>query len=169
MKRVLTALVALCALAVSSFAQTNWADVPMQFALRGGIFLPVENALQDLDNVWFAFGADAEFDRGFVADASTVLSLDWFSRNGGANTNAFPLMVSQRWYTGQWPKRTYLQVGVGPVFTDFNPADVVVGARVGVGVEFNERFFAEANFYWSDDTTQNVGVIGAAGFFGVRF
>lgn len=169
MKRLLMAMAALCALSVSSTAQKDWADVPMQFALRGGIFLPVEDELQDLDNVWFALGGDAEFDRGFVAGANTVLSLDWFSRNGGANANAFPLMVSQRWYTGRWPNRTYFQVGIGPVFTDFKPADIVFGARGGVGIELNDRFFAEANFYWSDDTKQDVGVIGAAGFLGVRF
>lgn len=169
MKRVLTVAAALGVFAVSSVAQGNLADVPMQFALRGGIFLPIEDELQDLDNVWFALGADAEFERGLVTGANTVFSLDWFSRNGGANANAFPLMLSQRWYTGQWPKRTYFQVGIGPVFTDFKPADVVFGARGGVGVELNDRFFAEANFYWSDDTTQDFGVIGAAGFLGVRF
>lgn len=169
MKRLLTALAAFCALAVSSAAQTNWADVPMQFALRAGAFLPVEDELQDLDEVWFSLGVDAEFDRGLTPGATTLLSLDWFSRNGGANANAFPLTLSQRWYTGVWPKRTYFQVGIGPVFTDFQPADTVFGARGGIGMEFNDRFFAEANFYWSDDTTQNFGVIGAAGFFGIRF
>lgn len=169
MKRLLTAAVALCALAVPSIAQDNWADVPMHFALRGGIFWPIEDELQDLDEIWFSLGADAEFERGFLTGASTVLSLDWFSRNGGASNNAFPLMVSQRWYMGVWPKRTYFQVGIGPVFTDFKPADIVFGARGGVGMEFNDRFFAEANLYWSDDTKQDVGVIGIGGFFGVRF
>ncbi|RMG26104.1 MAG: hypothetical protein D6724_02590 [Armatimonadetes bacterium] len=169
MNRIAVLIAAFVAVPTACFAQADWTDVPLQFSLRAGAFAPTENDLQDLDNVWFAAGADVELMKGFLTNADTVISLDWFSRNGGSDSNVFPLMFSQRWYQGSWPNRTYFHVGIGPVFTDFRPADVVFGARGGFGFEASDRLFFEANFYWSDEVTQGFNVIGGAGFVGVRF
>jgi hypothetical protein len=169
MNRIALLVAAFAAVPTACFAQADWKDVPLQFALRAGAFAPTERELRDLDNVWFAAGADVEMMKGLFPNATTVISLDWMSRNGGSDSNVFPLTVSQRWYQGNWPTRTYFHLGIGPTFTDFRPSDVVFGARGGFGFEVSDRLFFEANFYWSDEVVQGFNVIGGAGFVGVRF
>ncbi|MCH8274400.1 MAG: hypothetical protein IH851_06400 [Armatimonadetes bacterium] len=140
-----------------------------RFSFRAGGYFPFETALSDLEDVWFALGADLEVPLTLVPNATTVFSVDWFSFNGGSGMNAFPVLINQRWYSGPWGQRTYVQVGAGGAFLDFGTSEFVVAARVGFGFEFNDLLFFEASFYWTDDHTGGGAATGAAGFIGARF
>ncbi len=139
------------------------------FALRLGVFGPIEDDLSDLSDVWFALGFDVENPRGFLPNAATVLSGDWFSYSGGRDTNIIPVLLNQRWYSGIWGQRTYYQVGIGVGFLDFRPSDTVFAARVGFGYEFSDNLFGEVNFYWTDEHNNGVSGSGLTAFVGVRF
>ncbi|MCL6624178.1 MAG: hypothetical protein K6T17_06115, partial [Fimbriimonadales bacterium] len=71
-------------LSVSASAQLSYdLEYKTEFALRLGAFGPIEDELSDLSDVWFALGFDVENPRGFLPNAATVLSGDWFSYSGG--------------------------------------------------------------------------------------
>lgn len=140
-----------------------------QFSARIGLFLPFESALRNPADIWFAAGGDYELNRGLFPNAATVFSVDWYSQNGGARGNVFPLIISQRFYSQGVERRTYFQVGLGAAIIDQNNSDTVFALRGGVGMDFNDRFFWEANFLWTGDPSGGTSATGAAGFLGVRF
>jgi len=141
-----------------------------QTMLRVGAFIPLEDDLNDLQEVWLNIGGDIEFLAFHIIPKwSTVVSIDWFSHNFGEDNNAIPLMINQRIYSGELGMRRYIQFGIGPVFTDFKPSDTVFGVRAGVGMEFTDNLYAEAMFYWTDETKEGINVIGVTLCAGIRF
>lgn len=156
MKRFFTILVSGAALAaaVPAFSQASEVLQNGRYGLRLGAFLPFDEDLRDMANIWFGAGLDFEIEQGLFENATTVLSLDWFTQNGGTSGNIFPMIISQRWNTFSEKRRTYFQGGIGATILNFGTAtggtEVVFGARAGVGIEFNDRYYGEANFFWSD-------------------
>lgn len=170
MKRLLIAAGLAAALAIPAAAQTTGELLERgQFSFRVGAFIPVEEALRTPADVWFSLGLDFEIDRGLIPGATTVFSVDWFTFNGGANSNIFPIIVSQRWYGAGVEQRTYFHVGIGAAITDFMVSDTVFATRGGVGMEFNDRFFGEANFTWTDEPSGGTNSSGFAVYGGIRF
>lgn len=172
MKRLLTlgAIGSAFALALPAAAQSGLDFENTRLSLRAGGFVPIDEDTRDLDNFWFAAGVDFEFDASLVKGAVTVISVDWLTRVSGARDNAFPIVVSQRWYSSQDPgRRSYWHVGIGATASDFRPADILFTARAGIGLEMNERVFFEANIMWSDEDHGNRSVTGGTAFVGIRF
>ncbi|MBV6503230.1 MAG: hypothetical protein AKCLJLPJ_01296 [Fimbriimonadales bacterium] len=173
MKRffVMGAACALVCAATSAQAQRldERLEKESQFSVRAGAFLPFEDVLTDVADVWFGAGADIEIPIHLFQNSVTVFSLDWFTHNSGSRDNIFPAMVSQRWYSGPLGQRTYFQVGIGAAFVDFVPSDTLFAARGGIGMEINDMAFVEANFYWTEEDDNGITASGIAAFVGVRF
>lgn len=171
MKRILTiaGIGATAALTLPVSAQTvDFENVNL--SLRAGAFAPFDNDLKNLDDVWFQMGLDFEFEAALFRNATTVVSVDWLTRTSGARDNAFPMIVSQRWYSGDDDgPRFYWHVGIGATASDFRPADFLFTARAGVGMQVNSRIFFEANVMWSEEDKGQRAVTGVSGFVGVRF
>lgn len=171
MNRLLTAAAAIGAIAaaIPASAQFGSALDKGTFSGRFGIFLPAEQNLRDLEDIWFSAGLDFELQQGIVKNAVTVLSIDWFTYNGGSQNQAFPITFNQRFYRGNGITRMYFQVGAGLAVLDFGVSDNVFCARGGIGMEFNERNFAEANFVWVDSSTAGSDASGITVHYGIRF
>lgn len=169
MKRIFTLIAATAAIFSTSVAQGDFDDVRFDFTLRAGVFFPFDDNMSDLSDIWFAAGFDVEVDRGLIPGASTVISVDSMTHNWWSEHVTFPININQRWYSGDWPRRTYFQVGIGVAANDFQPADTVFGARAGVGMEWNETILFEADVFWSEEDTTDTSVLGVAGYVGWRF
>lgn len=173
MKRVL--LTAAASAAILTAALPAFADQASdkfnstQFSLRVGAYYPFDNSLSSVDSIWFAAGIDAELEWNLISGARSVISIDWFTRNSGANGQAIPVILNQRWYSGGEGYRTYFQLGAGVSFNDFNQSDTVFAGRAGLGFEWNGNLFFEANFYLTGDDTVGANITGIAGFIGIRF
>lgn len=172
MKRLLTlgGIGAISALTMPVSAQ-NIDFENVNLSLRAGAFVPFDTDLKNLDDVWFQMGLDFEFQPALFPNGTTVFSVDWLTRAGGAFDNAFPLIVSQRWYAGpdEDGPQAYWHVGIGATVSDFRPADLLFTARAGIGLQLSSRVFIEANVMWSDEDNGNRAVTGASGFIGMRF
>jgi hypothetical protein len=171
MKRFLVFAGFAASLSVGSVAHAQLGGVfdTSTFSARAGIYLPADQGLRDFNTIWFAAGADLEIPKGLVSGASTVISVDWFTYNGGGRNNVFPVILSQRFYTNHSGQAAYFQVGIGAAFADFGQSDTVFAARGGVGIQMNERFFLEANAYWTERPALSAAATGVAVFGGVRF
>jgi len=169
MKRLLAAVAATCAIAVPAAAQFGRSLDQGTFAGRFGIFFPAEQNLRDFEDIWFAMGVDFEIPQGLFQGAMSVIAIDWFTYNGGSRNQAFPITFNQRFYRGSGISRMYFQVGAGVAVLDFGVSDNVFCARGGVGMEFNERNFAEANFVWVDSSTASSDASGFTIQYGIRF
>ncbi len=163
------------ATATPAFAGNNTQSANDTFSMamfsgRAGVFMPFDDSLSDLENIWFTLGFDMEFAVGVIRGAKTVVSVDWITHNGGARDNAFPITINQRWYQqGNAGNRSYFQLGIGASINDFTPSDTVFIGRAGLGWEFNESMFFEANLIFGQEDDAGANVTGVAGFIGMRF
>ncbi len=145
----LAACAATLGLSAGAFAQfggTHTLDAtPNQFNIRGGIILPIDNSLRDLNNAWIGVGLDYRFEKSLLKLGETYLSIDWIGQSSsGTDFNVFPVMLNQRfWGEGTPGARTYTFLGLGVVFFDAGPADSVYAVRGGVGKELNNMVFVE--------------------------
>lgn len=170
MKHFLTLGAGCALLGIGSLpAQAQFDMSKVTMGIRAGAFFPFDDSMRDLSDIWFTLGIEGEFSAALIPNATTVVSVDWMSYNSGARDNVFPIIVSQRWYTGELGRRTYFQVGIGAAVTDFGPADFLFAARGGVGMEFTEQYFVEANLFWTEKDKADNRVFGVAGYVGIRF
>ncbi|MDK3161119.1 hypothetical protein QPK87_31855 [Kamptonema cortianum] len=148
----LTVLAALGLAAIGS-AQTNYLESPQNISLRLGYVYPVDARMRDVANSYIGVGVDFHTNLRLLEGASTSLSVDWFGKSGsGAKGNAFPIMVNQRWYTGDEydPGRSYFFVGAGIAVVDITSTKTVLAGRVGYGKFVGENIFGELAFTYSD-------------------
>lgn len=171
----LAACAATLGLSAGAFAQfggSNTLDAtPHQFNVRGGIILPIDNSLRDLNNTWIGLGLDYRFEKSLLKDGETYLSIDWIGQSSsGSGFNVFPVMLNQRfWGEGAPGARTYSFLGLGVVFFDSGPSTNVYAVRGGLGKELNEMVFVEGSITLSEKdgggrVANNVGL-----YVGYRF
>ncbi len=140
-----------------------------QITFRVGGYIPFEKALRDKATVWINVGGDLEMNFSLFKEGMTVLSLDWMTNTGGKRNNIFPVMLSQRYYSGHFGQRTYFHVGLGVAFVDLVPSDAVFGLKAGIGMEWTENTIAEANLFWMDETKGGAKAMGVTVSAGIRF
>lgn len=176
MKRILTICACALVIATPNMASTNGKTPEDTFSLavfsgRAGAFMPFDDSLSTLDEVWFSFGLDVEFPTGLLNRAKTVVSIDWITHNSGSKNNAFPITINQRWYSASngSTQRTYFHLGIGVSIVDFTPSDTLFTGRAGFGWEWNENLFFEANFILSGEDKSGNNITGVGGYLGIRF
>jgi hypothetical protein len=144
-------------------------SLELGFTARAGIYVPFEQALRDIKNLWFSMGVDLEFDWGITKDANSLVSIDWFTHNSGSRNNIIPICFNQRWYSGEFGRQTYWQVGLGAAVLDFAPSKTVFAVRAGIGQFFSDNIVGEANFVWTDENNAGIGAAGVTIHVGYRF
>lgn len=146
----------------SAQLQSNPPDVtPYNIAIRGGLgFAVLDNSIRDVSNTWINLGLEYTFDKSFIKDSTSYLSVDWFGKSGsGGKGNFFPISLNQRFML-QKPINgydAYFFVGLGVSVLDIKTTNTVLGARGGVGVDLGPHLFGEAAAYL---TTGSDGVHG---------
>lgn len=162
-------------LAASVLAQTRSTidPTPSGISFRGGVVLPIDDDLRDLGNSWFGFGMDYEFNKRYLKNSDTFISLDMVLHSQDFDKGVYwPLMLNQRFYTGGdelGQNRGYFTVGIGAVFFDVVSSDTRIGAKFGVGKEFGPNIFGEANLFMSRQSSDGINA-GSVGFYiGYKF
>lgn len=140
---------------VSVSCAQNIYEEPENVAFRLGYVYPIDADLRDAASSYIGVGIDF-FPTGFnlFDEGQTYVSFDWLGKSGsGAKGNVFPIMLNQRYYSDSGMPgagRTYWQFGLGVAVIDVNSTDTVLAARAGIGKEFGENLFGEANFLYSE-------------------
>ena len=142
-------------------------------ALRGGLFLPSEDALKTKASQWLALGFDVHLTTTFLEGSDTVVSVDYLSHAlGGTRGSAWPIMLNQFFYTPMGFGRMYWGIGAGATVADITTASkTVFGLKGTLGMELNTEWFVEASYFWSDeyDPATDGRVNGVAFYLGYRF
>lgn len=164
-----------------SFAPNARADFweEAQLRLRLSAYFPTDTPLSDLNTVWFGLGADFIGDGMFGPSAQSFLSIDVFTRTGGAGTGTVtPILFGQTWALNPdmddgW--RYYVGAGVGMAVGNVGgPAKNVFAAKVLGGVELTDVLSVEVGYLFTDDFTvfDGAGSSNGSGFvasLGYRF
>lgn len=147
-------------LAVGAFAQSRSSTVdfaPSNVNLRiSGLFLLDDSTRDAFDNP-FGIGIDINTPVTLIKNSAGYLSIDWFRKSlGDTEPYLLPIVWNQRFALGEAQGReTYYFVGAG--FTNINGGGSkwVTTLRGGVGVEFNDKLFAEVTGYLTSETNGN--------------
>jgi hypothetical protein len=144
---------------------------PSNMAVRGGIFLAIDDNLRDVNDSMVAFGVDFIVQAQYLKNSTTYLSVDWLGKDlSGADVNIFPICINQKFNLGvSQGYKTYGFVGVGATIYDIDSSDTVFGARGGLGVELGPNIFAEGTLYWSDKTAGDITNLGTGIYLGYRW
>jgi hypothetical protein len=165
-------------LAASASAQVRAEPLdptPTGISLRGGIMIPIDNNTRDFAKFWAGFGLDYTFDRRFLKNADTFISVDYlFKSSSGDRGSMWPVLLGSRFYTAdelnyEEGGRTYLFAGIGAVFFDAVGSDTRVGGKVGVGREFGPFIFGEATLFLSEQSKGGISANSIAFYLGYRF
>lgn len=163
-------LLAAMGLAAIGSAQVNYLETPTNIAFRLGYVYPIDTAMRDVASSYIGVGVDFVTDIRLLEGAQTGISFDWFGKSGsGAHGNAFPILLTQKWYTGDSVEnRQYFFVGAGVAIVNITSTKTVLAARAGVGKELGDALFGEISFTYSDSA--NGARATALGFYvGYRF
>lgn len=149
------------------------AQNPQQLDVRGGIWLPVDSTLRDVANIWAGIGVDVHFPTHFLKNAETVLSVDYLTHSlGGSKGNIFPINLNAYFTVPHGDQTLYYGFGAGAVIADVrSTSKTVFGLRGVLGLNINDEWFIEANYFWSDkyDDVNSSRASGLAGYIGFRF
>jgi len=163
-------LLAAMGLAAIGSAQVNYLETPTNIAFRLGYVYPIDSAMRNIAPSYIGVGVDFVTDIKLLEGAQTGLSFDWFGKSGsGAKGNAFPILLTQKWYVGDTVEnRQYFFVGAGVAIVDLTSTKTVLAARAGVGKELGDALFGEVSFTYTDGA--NGARATALGFYvGYRF
>ncbi len=159
--------------AVSAQSRQTIDPTPSGISFRGGIVLPVDDDLRDISNSWFGFGLDYHFNKQYLKNSDTYISLDMVLASDNFDKGIYwPVMLSQKFYTGGdelGQNRSYFNVGLGVVFFDVSSADTRLGAKVGFGKEFGPNIFGEATFFMSRQSSGGVNAASFGAYIGYKF
>lgn len=120
--------------------------IPYGMTIRGGVAVPLDSSLTNLDNVLINIGLEYQLPQSLFRSGESYFSLDfWTASLDFTKGSIFPLMINHREYmTGDiWGQRTYWFAGAGVAFIDVVSSTTAVAARLGVGKELGERIIFE--------------------------
>lgn len=177
MKRILVLAVLASAAAMSHAQNNSLLEPPSNVAFRLGFGFPFDEDSRDhIGDTLVGIGADFFLNRGLIpgANGESYISIDWLARGiDGEHGNMFPVMINQRWYAKDDNledfRRTYFFAGLGVSFMDIDKADTVFAGRVGLGAEFGQNIFGEANFTLTGRDSSGFYGTGANFYIGYRF
>src|SRR5688572_2403391 len=105
MKRFLFAgamAAALSTAALAQYTEDKLEVTPYNIAVRGGAFLPLEDNLSDVADIFINIGLEYTFARQYLRGSDTYISIDWFGKGiSGDQGSVFPIAVNQRFYTNR--------------------------------------------------------------------
>ncbi len=148
---------------------------PYGFSVKGGLFLPFDNDLSDVDTIWGSLGVEYSLGSNLFRGSETFLTADWMFRTTNSSINVFPLAINQRFWGGPGSSlfggqgRSFFSVGVGTVFVEHPKAQGRWMVRGSVGTTLGERTFLEGTVFISDTTQDHITASGATFTVGYRF
>jgi hypothetical protein len=154
--RRLTICAAFAALAGAASAQTVR---PMDFnpsgiTVRGGVVLPLDSTLSDVDNLFINIGLEFQIPRPLLRSGETYLSIDyWTNSFNDQDGTVLPIFVNHRFYqdNNKVPgARTYWFFGLGAAIIDVTSSGTAIAGRAGVGKELGENIIFETAVNLSD-------------------
>jgi len=173
MRRQITALALVASIATGALAQTSTTidAAPTNLCVRGGVFLPIDDDLRNVDDVMFGLGFDIIFDQQYIKGSTTYLSADWVGRTlKGDRGNFFPICINQKFPIGKKGGfDAYAFGGAGISIVDIVDSDTAFTLRGGLGIDLGPAAFVEGTFYWSDKMNLNPRITGFGVYLGYRF
>lgn len=167
MKRLLFAAAA-AAIVTTGLAQVG--ETPTNIAFRIGGAYPLDSDVRDSVKSFIGVGVDVFLSRPLLPGKNTesAVSIDWLGKSSaGTKGNVFPVLLTQRWYTGsnaavEEANRSYYFGGIGFAVVDLNSTKTVVALKAGLGYELNRNIFAELSAIYAEPANKlrasNIGL-----------
>ncbi len=155
-----------CALAQSDFDLSN-------IGLRLGFVYPFDSGTRNITRNMLGVGIDIANSTTLFKNGESHISIDWYTKStNGSKGSIIPLMFNQRFFGSQTSAedsyRFYWTLGVGASLVDVTTSKIVPTGKAGIGTNFGERAYFEANWLFSSDA--NGARADSIGFFvGIRF
>jgi hypothetical protein len=165
-------------LSASAFGQVSHTPVdatPYNMSFKGTLYLPIDDALRDIDNWFIGGGLEYLFPTQIIRGSETFLELDAFLHTtSSSNLTIIPLTINQRF----WGKpgsslfggtgRTFFYVGVGATWFDpFGQAKLT--GHFGIGSELGPRTYTEASLFVAESDNRGFRNTGLTFSIGYRF
>ena len=145
---------AVCAVfATAAVASAQYDLTPRNVTIRGGIVLPINDALKSVKNTFMGIGVDYPLEKSLFSKGETYISFDWVAKNlSGKGGQFFPINVNQRFMLngGAGSTPMYAFAGGGLTVYNFTSSDTKIGGRIGLGFQVSETMNLEGCLFFAE-------------------